>query len=783
MIKNRITLALLAAFAAHSALAAEPFVVRDIRVEGIQRTEAGTVFSYLPVKVGDTLTDDKTTAAIKALYATGFFKDVRIEAQDGVLIVTVEERPSIAKVTISGTKEFSEEDLKKGLKEAGLTEGRVLDRSLLEKAEQELQRQYFNRGKYGVEIKSTVTPLERNRVAIQFDVVEGKSAKIRQINIIGNQVYKEKELLKQLSSTTPGWLTWYTKTDQYSKTKLAGDIENLRSYYLNRGYLEFNVDSTQVSISPDKQDIYITVNVTEGPRYTVSDVKLAGQMLVPEAELKKLITLKSGDVFARDKLTSSTKKIGDRLGNEGYAFANVNAVPEVDKEKNKVAFTLYVDPGRRVYVNRVNVAGNTKTRDEVVRREVRQMEGGWYNGEKINLSRDRLNRLNYFSEVNIETPAVVGTTDQVDLDVSVTEKATGNILVGAGFSSTEGLVLSGSVSQNNVFGTGNILSVQVNSGDSNKVYSLSYTNPYFTLDGISLGYDIYRRDLDTSESRNSNLSEYKSSTYGIGTRLGIPLNEKDRISFGAAYEKTSLDLLTDTDTATKSQYEKFIEEFAGAGQRKLDTDTVRLDVSWARDTRDSLLFPTRGILQRASAEIGTPLGSLEYYKLSFQHQQYFPLSRDFTLMLNGEVGYGQGLGGKSLPFFKNFYAGGNSSVRGYETATLGPKDTNGDGIGGDQRVVFNAELFFPIPGMKNDQSLRMSTFFDAGASFGPGDVPPGGGSARYESFAFGDLRYSAGIAVLWVSPLGPLKFSLGKALSAQADDKTEVFQFTLGNTF
>ena len=776
MIKNRITLALLAAFTAHSALAAEPFVVRDIRVEGIQRTEAGTVFSYLPVKVGDTLTDDKTTAAIKALYATGFFKDVRIEAQDGVLIVTVEERPSISKVTISGIKEFSEEDLKKGLKESGLAEGRVLDRSLLEKAEQELQRQYFNRGKYAVEIKSTVTPLERNRVAIQFDVVEGSSAKIRQISIVGNEVFKEKTLLKEFASTTPGWLTWYTKTDQYSKTKLAGDIENLRSYYLNRGYLEFNVDSTQVSISPDKQDIYITVNVTEGPRYTVSEVKLAGQMLVPEAELKPLIGLKPGDVFARDKLTSSTKKIGDRLGNEGYAFANVNAVPEIDKEKNQVAFTLYIDPGRRVYINRVNIGGNTKTRDEVVRREVRQMEGGWYNGDKINISRDRLNRLGYFNEVNIETPGVTGTTDQVDLNVNVTEKATGNILVGAGFSSSEGLVLSGSVSQNNVFGTGNIVSVQVNTGKANKVYSLSYTNPYFTLDGISLGYDIYRRDLDTAGNRNSSLSDYKSSTYGIGARLGVPLNEKDRITFGATYESTTLSGIDTSATSTDSpQYIKFVKEFGS------DNTTVRLDTAWARDTRDSFLFPTRGLLQRASAEVGTPLGSLQYYKLSYQHQQYFSLTHNFTLMLNGEVGYGQGLGGKPIPFFKNFYAGGNGSVRGYETATLGPKVKNGsnvDAIGGDQRMVANAELFFPLPGLKTDQSLRMSTFIDAGASFGPGDY-----DNRYKSFAFGDLRYSAGIAVLWVSPLGPLKFSLGKALAPQKDDKTEIFQFTLGNTF
>lgn len=374
MILNRLTLALAAALALQPAYAEESFVVRDIRVEGIQRTEAGTVFSYLPVKVGDRMTDEKTAAAIKALYATGFFRDVRMEARDGVLIVTVEERPSIAKITLKGIKEFSEDDLKNGLKQTGLAEGRVLDRAMLDKAEQELRRQYFNRGKYAVDIKSTLTPLERNRVAVQFDVVEGDSAKIQRINIVGNQAFKEKDLLNQFTSTTPGWLTWYTKNDQYSQTRLSGDIEALRSFYLNRGYLEFNVDSTQVSISPDKQGIYITVNITEGPQYKVSDVKLAGQMLVPEAELQKLITFKPGEVFVRDRLTETTKKIGERLGNDGYAFANVNAVPELDKDKNTVAFTLFVDPGRRVYVNRVNIAGNTKTRDEVVRREMRQME-------------------------------------------------------------------------------------------------------------------------------------------------------------------------------------------------------------------------------------------------------------------------------------------------------------------------------------------------------------------------------------------------------------------------
>ncbi|MES2369481.1 MAG: outer membrane protein assembly factor BamA [Pseudomonadota bacterium] len=766
MILNRLTLALAVVFAAQPVFAAEPFVVKDIRVEGIQRTEAGTVFSYLPVKVGDTMTDEKTAAAIKALYATGFFKDVRLEARDGVVIVTVEERPSIATITLTGIKEFSQDDLKKGLKDTGLAEGRVLDRSLLDKAEQELQRQYFNRGKYAVEIKSTLTPLERNRVAVQFDVVEGNSAKIQQINIVGNQAFKEKELLKQLTSTTPGWLTWYTKNDQYSKTRLAGDIEALRSFYLNRGYLEFNVDSTQVSISPDKQGIYITVNVTEGPQYKVSDVKLAGQMLVPEAELKKLITIKPGEVFARDRLTETTKAIGDRLGNDGYAFANVNAVPDLDKDKRTVAFTLFVDPGRRVYVNRVNVSGNTKTRDEVVRREVRQMEGAYYDAEKINLSRDRLNRLGYFNEVNIETPAVQGTTDQVDVNVGVTEKSTGSVMLGAGFSSSEGVVLSGSVSQSNVFGTGNRLSAQINSGSVNTVYALSFTNPYYTIDGVSLGYDLYRRDVDATSL--SNVGAYKTSTYGAGVRFGLPVNERDFVSLGLTYEQTSLTTYSDSPV----QYTRFVNEFGK------DNDTVRLDTSWARDTRNSYLFPTKGLMQRVAAEVGTPGGSLQYYKLSFQHQQYIPLSKSFTLMLNGEVGIGDGLSGKPLPFFKNFYAGGNSSVRGFKTGTLGPKDANGDALGGDKRVIGNAEIFFPLPGLKDDQSLRMSAFVDAGATFGPDDR-----DNLYKTFAFGDLRYSAGIAVLWVSPLGPLKFSLAQPIVKKTGDKAEMFQFTLGNVF
>jgi outer membrane protein insertion porin family len=794
MLLNRLTLALAAMLAAPSVFAIEPFTVTDIRVEGIQRTEAGTVFSYLPVKVGETMSDEKSAAAIKALYATGFFKEVRLEARDGVLIVTVEERPSIAKITLVGIKEFSEADLKAGLKQTGLAEGQVLDRSLVEKAEQELQRQYYNRGKYAVEIKTTLTPLERNRVAVQFDVVEGESAKIQQINLVGNKAFTEKELLSEITSTTPGWLTWYTKNDQYSKARLGGDIEILRSFYLNRGYLEFNVESTQVSISPDKQSIYITINVTEGPQYTVSSVKLAGQMLVPEAELQKLITVEPGEVFVRDRLTESTKRIGERLGNDGYAFANVNAVPELNKENNSVAFTLFVDPGRRVYVNRINVTGNTKTRDEVVRREIRQMEGAYYDAEQINRSRDRLNRLGYFEQVNIETPSVAGTTDQVDVNVAVTEKSTGSIQLGAGYSTSEGLVLSGSISQANVFGTGNRVTAQINTGSVNSVYSLSFVNPYFTLDGISVGYDIYNRNVNTN---SIDVGYYENSTQGIGAHFGFPVNERDFISTGLAVERSKVT----TNSTSPAQYRNYVSTFGDStascnaftdtncGVGSLDTTTLRLDTSWARDTRNNFLFPTTGMLQRVAAEVGIPPGSLEYYKVSFQHQQYFPLSKSFTLMVNGELGIGGGIGQTSngqsapLPFFKNFYAGGTGSVRGFKTGTLGPKDIYGDALGGEKRIVGNLELFFPLPGIKDDQSLRMSAFVDAGAAYGPNGSSNNGTQALFENFSFNEIGVSAGVAILWVSPLGPLKFSLAEPILKQDGDQTEVFQFTLGNSF
>ncbi|HUW50178.1 MAG TPA: outer membrane protein assembly factor BamA [Sulfuricella sp.] len=742
-----------------SAWAIQPFVIKDIRVEGIQRTEAGTVFSYMPVKVGEKLDDEKAAAAIKALYGTGFFKDVRLEVENDVLIVMVQERPAISQIDFVGLKEFDKKQLVDGLKQIGLAEGRIFDKSLLDKAEQELKRQYLSRGKYAVVVTTTVTPLERNRIAISFNISEGDVAKIHQINIVGNQAFSEKELLDLFVLSTPGWLTWYTKSDQYSKQKLAADIETLRSYYLNRGYLEFNVDSTQVSISPDKQSIYITINVTEGQKYTVSDVKLAGEMLVPEDELRKLIKIRPGEIFSREKLTESSKLIGDRLGNDGYAFANVNAVPELNKEKREAKFTFFIDPGRRVYVRRINVTGNTKTRDEVIRREARQMEGAWYAADKVKRSRERIDRLGYFSDVNLETPAVPGSTDQVDMNIGVTEKPTGSIMAGAGFSSSEGLIFSGSISQANVFGSGNYLSTQFNTGKINTAYSLSYTNPYYTDDGISRGFDIYKRKTTAA---SLSVSKYDSSTAGGGVRFGVPLNEIDTINFGLSVDSTKLTLYDDSPTV----YKNYVADFGA------NNTTLRGDAGWARDTRDSTNYPTKGSLQRAFGEVGLPGGNVKYYKLSYQHQWFKPLTHDFTLMLNGEAGYGNGYGGKPLAFFKSFFAGGNTSVRGYKAFTLGPKDLDGNALGGNRRIVGNAEVLFPFPGMRNDKSLRLSAFVDGGTVW-----------AKEDKMSLSSMRYSTGLAVSWASPMGPMKFSVAKPLNAKPDDKTEQFQFILGSTF
>ncbi|SOD40861.1 outer membrane protein assembly factor BamA [Nitrosovibrio sp. Nv4] len=759
--KVRYLVALVSALCASVSWAREPFVVKDIRVEGIQRTEAGTVFSYLPVKVGDTLDDEKAAAAIKVLYATGFFKDVRLESEGGVLVVVVEERPAIAQISIIGAKEFEKDKLKEGLKQAGLAESRIFDRSTLEKAEQELKQQYISRGKYGVKITTTTTPLDRNRVGINFNVDEGKTAKIRKINVVGNKAFKEKDLLSAFVLRTPGLLTWFTKEDQYSKQKLSGDLESLRSYYLNRGYLEFSIESTQVSITPDMQDIYITINITEGPQYKVSEIKLAGELLVPEDELRQLIKLASGDVFSRERLTESVKLISDRLGDDGYAFANVNASPQLDKEKQQVSFTFFIDPGRRVYVRRINITGNSRTRDEVIRRELRQFEGGWYSTSKINRSKTRVDRLNYFNAVNVETPAVPGTTDQVDMNVEVKEKPTGAVMFGAGYSNMEGLILSGSVAQDNIFGTGKLVNLMINTGRVNKTYSLSYTDPYFTKDGITAGFDIYKRVLNTS--RLLSVMNFNTDTTGAGIRMGIPLNENDSILLGLGAENTKIELGPNSPQRNIDFVEKFGES----------TINIPATVSWRRDGRDSAIWTTSGTTQRVFAEIGLPGGDLTYYKVDYDLKWYYPVTDIFTLLLHGDVGYGDGYSGKDLPFFKNFFAGGNTTVRGYRVSSLGPRDANNRALGGNTRVVGNVEILFPMPGMRTDRTVRLSTFMDAGTVYGPDGARP-----EQEG-----LRYSAGIAVMWISPMGPLKVSVAQPINSQPGDNIQRFQFQFGQQF
>jgi outer membrane protein insertion porin family len=756
--KFRHLVALVSLFYALSSWASNSFIVKDIRVEGIQRTEAGTVFSYLPVKVGDTLDEEKATEAIKALYATGFFKDVKLQSENGVLIVQVEERPAIAQISINGAKEFEKDKLIEGLKQAGISESRIFSRSLLERAEQELKRQYISRGKYSVKITTTTTPLERNRVAINFDINEGRTARIKRINFVGNQNFEDKDLRSALVLSTPGLLTWFTKNDQYSKQKLSADLETLRSYYLDRGYLEFNIESTQVSITPDMRDIYITINVTEGAQYTVSDIKVAGDILLPEEEIHKLILLKTGAVFARQKLTESVKLITDRLGDDGYAFANVNAAPELDHENRQAAFTFFIDPGRRVYVRRINITGNDRTRDEVIRREFRQMEGAWHSTKNINLSRQRVDRLFYFNSVNVETPAVPNKPDQIDVNVKVEEKPTGAIMFGAGYSDRQGLILSGSINQNNIFGTGNNFSLDVNTGAINKTYAASFTNPYFTVDGISLGVDAYKRELNTRPL--SRVGTFTTDTVGAGLRLGIPIAEFDIVSVGLAAENTKIGVFDDSP----QRYKDFITEFGNS------PNNFPLTLSWARDRRDSAIWTTSGTTHRLFGEASVPGGDLDYYKISYHQKWFYPISDTFTLMLNGEVGYGDGYSGRSLPFFKNFFAGGNNSVRGYDLNSLGPRDERGLTLGGSKRVVGNIEVLFPVPFMKEDRAFRFSTFLDGGTVF-------------VKDIDWKEMRYSAGIALTWVSPMGPLKVSLAQPLNDEPADRLQKFQFMFGQQF
>ena len=783
------------------ALAFQPFVVKDIRVEGLQRTEAGTVFNYLPVKVGDMFDEAQASEAIRALFETGFFRDVRIETDRDVLVVVVDERPAIAKIDFVGVKDLDVDALRKGLRDVDLAESRAFDRALLDRAEQEIKRQYLARGKFGATITTTVTPLERNRVGITFNVDEGDVARIQQIRIVGAKTFKESALLDLFDLTTPGWFTWYTKRDRYSRQKLAADLETLRSHYLDRGYLDFDIESTQVSITPDKKGIYITISLREGERYTVTDVRYAGTLVLPEAEYLKLTAIHPGEIFSRERLTETTKAISDRLGNEGYAFANVNAAPEVNEQKHEVAFTIYVDPGRKVYVRRINVQGNTKTQDVVIRREVRQMESAWYDGAAINRSRDRIDRLGFFDEVTVETPPVPGATDLVDVNFTVKEQRTGNLMLGVGYSSAEKVVLQTSISDRNFLGSGKNAVIAFDTSKSSRTLSLSLTDPYFTADGVSLGGDVYYRVHDPSKTLS--VSPYKTSSAGVGLRVGYPIAEDDSISFGLAFDRTKIT----TYEKSYELYKDFVEKFGCTGPRKAerictaDVSSMIASMGWGRDTRNSYLYPTRGTYQHIYSEVATAPADLRYGKVTYQFQHWLPIGKKQALMFNTEFGWAKPYDKKPMPFYKNFYVGGIGSVRGYDSSSIGSRDKDENALGGTRKFVGNLEYFFPMPGSGSDRSFRFSIFADAGYVWGKDPQDPK--AKRDQKVRASDLRYSAGLALTWNAPIGPLKFSLGYPLKKKCEnifengdpvldkygnprcdkDKTRPFDFLLGATF
>lgn len=733
----------------------DAFTVSDIKVEGGQRISQGTVFNYLPIKIGDQVDEKGLRNAIGQLYVTGFYNDIQLLRDGDVLIVKVQERPSIASVKITGNNEIGSEELLEALKKIGLAEGKIFDRSLLDKIQQDLQRQYFSRGYYSVEIETEVKDAEMNRSDIQINVREGLVAEIKQINIVGNEVFSEDDLMKDFQSGVGGL---FSGDDQYSRQKLTADLEVLRSYYLDRGYINFNIESSQVNITSDRRSVYIAVNVVEGDQFTVSAVDLAGDFVVDKEELRKLIKIAPGEIFSRRKVTESSNAITERLGRDGYAFANVNSIPDVDKDNKLVALNFFIDPGKRISVRRINISGNAKTEDEVVRREMRQMESGWLASDKLERSRVRVQRLGYMSDVTVETPLVPGSSDMVDVDLSVSEEPSGSLMVGLGYSG-DGLLLNASVSQNNFLGSGKRVTTEINSSKVNKVYSFSHTNPYYTMDGVSRTIQLYYRQTDTAAT---SVAEYVQNQFGGKLSYGIPITEYDSMRLGVGYE----DAEVHTTSFTPPPYIDYLNA------NGYQFTTYRLTLGWTHDTRDRTVFPTAGIVHNLSTDVTAPASDLHYFKIYSDTKWYYPLSSMFTLSLNGELSYGESYGETTdVPFFEKFYAGGAHSVRGYKTNSLGPK-SGSLALGGNFRTVGNVELVFPPPFAEDSKTVRMSAFFDIGNVF-----------QDFSSFSGDELRQSVGVSLLWLSPIGPLSFSLARPLNEQVGDQTEAFQFTLGSFF
>ncbi|CAM3688984.1 outer membrane protein assembly factor BamA [Parendozoicomonas haliclonae] len=759
---------------------ASAFVVNDIRLDGLQRVSAGTVFNILPIAIGDDVSGTQVADAAKALFKTGYFQDIQLGRDGDVLVVTMVERPSISKIEIEGNKAIKTEDLLNGLKQSGLAEGEIFQQATLEAIRMELERQYVAQGRYGARIEADVKPMPRNRVGVTIKVKEGKVSTIKDVNIVGASVFDREELLELFELKKSNWLSWYSSDDKYSREKLSGDLERLRSYYLDRGYINFNITSTQVSITPDKEGVYVTVNVDEGEKFTVKGVKLAGDLAVERGEIEPLLLVKDGQTFSRQLMTTTEELITRRLGNEGYTFANVAGIPKPNADDNTVDITFFVEPGRRAYVRRINFTGNVKTEDEVLRREMRQMEGASANTAQIEQSKARLGRLGYFKQVDVETVPVPGTSDLVDVNYTVEEQPSGSITASLGFSQSDGLILGGSISQDNFLGSGNKVALSLNTSDTRKLYSFSFNDPYYTVDGVSRGYSLYYSETNY---KDSDISNYNVDTMGADVNFGYPISEISSLRFGVGIDNNKLK--EGTDPARE------VQQFLAREGDNFTNFTGNIGIY--QSTLNNGLLPTRGWSQSLSAEVTIPGSDLRFYKLNYRGQYFQPLTKSLTLRLATRLGYGGAYGDTTrLPFFENYYAGGFGSVRGYKDNTLGPRALQVDGdydpLGGNVLVEGTAEVLFPLPFIKDQRQLRTSAFFDMGNVFSTDcDTSKDSSGKPYATSCYKpdlqELRYSVGVGLTWITPMGPLTFSLAKALKTGEDDETQVFQFSLGTPF
>ena len=818
-------------FSIKSALALDPFIISDIRVEGLERISEGTVFNYLPVDANELLTAAKARQAIRSLFQTGFFSSIDLEQEGNILVINVVERPAIASISLSGNKAIKDEDMYPVLADIGLAQGEVFQPQSLDRIQQELVRQYFSQGRYAVSVESRVVELDRNRVRISITIEEGKTAEIKHINIVGNTLFTDKEIKKEFESKIPAAWKFWSKDDQYSREKLSGDLEKIRSYYQDRGYIDANVESTQVSISPDKQHIYITSNIIEGEQYSIEKIQVTGDLVIEEATLRRLIMTQENDIFSRKKMEQSVENITAILSNIGYAFANVNPIPQIDRENRLVTINYFVDPGKRVYVRQITFVGNSGTKDEVLRREMRQFEGGWFSQAAIDRSKIRLQRLTYFESVNIETPAVPGTDDQIDVVVTVEERAAGSFSVGLGYSQIQGLIASLSIQQDNFLGSGKRVGLSLSHSSIIDSFALNYDNPYWTEDGVSRGFYLRYQEFD---QQGANISTFTSTEAAAGMSFGIPITEVDYLRAGLGIRQTDLNigsyvrevefvdpedpdniLCNDINKNGICPEEYFIPrpfdplsqslDHNGDGQlddKERDFRTYDFTASWSRDSRNHFLNPTRGSSQRLSLETSLPGSSRQFYKLFYRYAKYIPIWADLVFSFHGDVGYGDAYDNydstsqatpvdidlpegferecldeevisldTGLPFFEHFYGGGVRDIRGFEDNTLGPKDTACRAVGGDLKVSGGLEVAIPTPFTKGGGS-RIALFVDIGNVY-----------ENISAFDAGLFRASAGISVTWQAPIGPIIMNYAFPLKEFQGDRTESLQFSFGTTF